>query len=201
MGFVYRFYELSKPCESLCLKSIIWEKWIKLTFSGCPRKFYHRFMYIAPSSGHALLNLNVPLKFDSKEVWGCFLMSGVRMLLFLKDWWKFIQIHQYYTMALFKFWGFADNADGLIRENSLDYLCTPWCTGLSANPIQDLHKAQKAFRLELPECVFIVMWHGLCDADPSLVCKALDKGRHIRDQHEPATPELQWLLMVTILGW
>ena len=27
-------------------------------------------------------------------------MSGVRMLHFLKDWWKFIQIHQYYTMAL-----------------------------------------------------------------------------------------------------
>ena len=24
-------------------------------------------------------------------------MSGVRMLHFLKDWWKFIQIHQYYT--------------------------------------------------------------------------------------------------------
>ena len=33
---------------------------------------------------------------DSKELWGCFLMSGVRMLHFLKDWWKFIQIHQYY---------------------------------------------------------------------------------------------------------
>ena len=27
-------------------------------------------------------------------------MSGVRMLHFLKDWWKFIQFHQYYTMAL-----------------------------------------------------------------------------------------------------
>ena len=27
-------------------------------------------------------------------------MSGVRMLHFLKDLWKFIQIHQYYTMAL-----------------------------------------------------------------------------------------------------
>ena len=37
---------------------------------------------------------------DSEEVWGCFLMSGVRMLHFLKDWWKFIQIHQNYTMAL-----------------------------------------------------------------------------------------------------
>ena len=26
-------------------------------------------------------------------------MSGVRMLHFLKDGWKFIKIHQYYTMA------------------------------------------------------------------------------------------------------
>ena len=30
-------------------------------------------------------------------------MSRVRMLHFLKDWWKFIQIHQYYTMALVLF--------------------------------------------------------------------------------------------------
>ena len=28
-------------------------------------------------------------------------MSGVRMLHFLKDWWKFIQIHQYDTMMDF----------------------------------------------------------------------------------------------------
>ena len=32
----------------------------KLTFTGCPRNFYHRFTYIAPSSGHSLLNLNMP---------------------------------------------------------------------------------------------------------------------------------------------
>ena len=56
-------------------------------------------MYIAPSSDHELLKLNLPLIY-SKEVLGCFLMSGVRMLYFLKDWWKFIQIHQYYIMAL-----------------------------------------------------------------------------------------------------
>ena len=29
-------------------------------------------------------------------------MSGVRMLHFWKDWWQFIQIHQYYTMALIR---------------------------------------------------------------------------------------------------
>ena len=35
-----------------------------MTFSGCPRKFGHRFMYIhvAPSSGHSLMNLNVHFK-------------------------------------------------------------------------------------------------------------------------------------------
>ena len=51
-------------------------------------------MYIAPSSGH------ISFLIDSKEVWGCFLMSGERMQHFLKDKWKFIQIHQYYTLAL-----------------------------------------------------------------------------------------------------
>ena len=49
-------------------------------------------MYTAPSSGEPLLNLNLP----------CFLMSGVRMLYFSKDQWKFIPIHlcYIYTMAL-----------------------------------------------------------------------------------------------------
>ena len=28
-------------------------------------------------------------------------MSGVRILHFLKDWWKFIQLHQYYTELCF----------------------------------------------------------------------------------------------------
>ena len=33
-------------------------------------------------------------------MWGCFLMSGVKILHFLKDWCKSIPIHQNYTMAL-----------------------------------------------------------------------------------------------------
>ena len=37
-------------------------------------------------------------------MWGCFLMSGVKILHFLKDWWKSIPIHQNYTMALRIFW-------------------------------------------------------------------------------------------------
>ena len=37
-------------------------------------------------------------------MWGCFLMSGVKILHFLKDWWKSIPIHQNYTMALLECW-------------------------------------------------------------------------------------------------
>ena len=36
-------------------------------------------------------------------MWGCFLMSGVKILHFLKDWWKSIPIHQNYAMALMLF--------------------------------------------------------------------------------------------------
>ena len=36
-------------------------------------------------------------------MWGCFLMSGVKILHFLKDWWKSIPIHQNYTMALMQY--------------------------------------------------------------------------------------------------
>ena len=34
----------------------------KRNFSGCPRKFHHRVMYIAPSKGNILFNLNFPFK-------------------------------------------------------------------------------------------------------------------------------------------
>ena len=44
---------VSSLVKHFCLKpSVFLENCIKLTFSGCPRKFYHRVMYIAPSSGH-----------------------------------------------------------------------------------------------------------------------------------------------------
>ena len=43
--------------------SNFWENCIELIFSGCPPKFYHRVMYIAPSSGHISLNFNMPFKF------------------------------------------------------------------------------------------------------------------------------------------
>ena len=60
---------------------------------------------IAPSRSHSLLPPILPCKVIlSQEVWGYFLMFGVWMLHFSKDWWKFIQIHQNYTMALKHLW-------------------------------------------------------------------------------------------------
>ena len=100
MGFVYRVVWVLKALWIVLSETAIWENCIKLTFSGCPRKFYHRVIYIAPSCGHISLNFNTPFTLILKEVWGCFLMSAVRMLHFLKEWWKLIQIHLYYTMAL-----------------------------------------------------------------------------------------------------
>ena len=53
----------TKLCEPFCLKlNFLRKLHIKLTFSGCPRKFYHRVMYIAPSSGHISFNCNMPFK-------------------------------------------------------------------------------------------------------------------------------------------
>ena len=42
--------------------------------SGCPQECYHRFMYIAPSIGRSLLNINVPFKLILRMfevVFGC----------------------------------------------------------------------------------------------------------------------------------
>ena len=61
------------------------------------RKSIVTCMYIAPSSGHELLNLNLHFKLIQRRFEGFFFRSEVRMQHFLKDWWKFIQIHQYYT--------------------------------------------------------------------------------------------------------
>ena len=49
-------------------------------------------MYIAPSSNLSLLTRNLPFEVIL-EIWGGFLMSGVRMLHFSKDWWTLYIIH------------------------------------------------------------------------------------------------------------
>ena len=71
----------------------LWKNCIKLIFLGCPENFTIGLW--APSSGHELINLDYlldwfwwGLRLFSGEVWGCFLMSGVRMLHFFKDWWN-----------------------------------------------------------------------------------------------------------------
>ena len=46
------------------------------------------------------MDLQSAFSSDSNEVWGCFMMSRVRMLNFSNNLWKFFQIYQYYTMAL-----------------------------------------------------------------------------------------------------
>ena len=63
MGFVYRVVRVLKAlCIFLSETINFLRNCIKLTFLGCPRKFYHRGMYIAPSSGHISLNFNMLFK-------------------------------------------------------------------------------------------------------------------------------------------
>ena len=103
MGFVYRLLWILEALWIVLPETInnLRKLHTKNNILGYPWKFYHIFMYIAPSSGEPLPNLNLPLKIDSKEVWDFFLMCGVRMLHFKKRYWlKLIQIYQYYTMAL-----------------------------------------------------------------------------------------------------
>ena len=65
----------------------------KIKHSKLIKEFYHdRLMYIVPFGDNSLI---------TQIGWsGCFLMSGVRMLRFPKDWWKFIQIQQYYRLLV-----------------------------------------------------------------------------------------------------
>ena len=105
-NFSNRFCLVSFMNSKILVNCSVWnyqyvEKFTQKFVQGCPQEFSHRFMYISSSSDHSLLTPNLPFKSDSEEVWGwVFFMSGVRTLLFSKDWWKFIQIHQYHTMAL-----------------------------------------------------------------------------------------------------
>ena len=64
MGLVYRVVWDLKALWFLLLSETInfLRKLHKANISGCPRKFYHRVMYIAPSSGHISLNCNMPFK-------------------------------------------------------------------------------------------------------------------------------------------
>ena len=54
-------------------------------------------------------------------MWGCFLMSGVKILHFLKDWWKSIPMHQNYTMALK-----GKSGTGLLEERAKKFRTKQW---------------------------------------------------------------------------
>ena len=96
------FIKVLKPCELFCLKlAIYFEKYAKKN-SPPPENFTCRFVYIAPSNDNSLLTLKLTIKVksNSKEVWSCFVMVRSDHVTLSKDWWKFIHIHPYYTMAL-----------------------------------------------------------------------------------------------------
>ena len=66
-----------------------------------PQEFYHRFMYIAPSSDHLLLTVIPPFKVILRRfevVFWC--LEWDHQCTFWKDQGKLIQIHQYYTIMV-----------------------------------------------------------------------------------------------------
>ena len=68
MGFVYRIVRVLKALWIVFSETInILRKLHKNNIFGMPRKFYHRVMYIAPSSGHELLSFNFPFKYILKR--------------------------------------------------------------------------------------------------------------------------------------
>ena len=66
IGFVYRVVWVLQALWIFLSETINFlrklHKSLKLTFLGCPPKFYHSVMYIAPSRGHISLNFNMPFK-------------------------------------------------------------------------------------------------------------------------------------------
>ena len=84
-----------------CVKPLIfWEICKKKNWGRPPRITYHRFLYIAPFSGHSWLTLNLPFNVIPKEVWGCLLMLGVWMLHFSKDWGPFNRTCHQWQLAI-----------------------------------------------------------------------------------------------------
>ena len=67
---------------------------------GCPRKFCHRSMYIAPSSDHSLLNHYLAFKLLLRMFEVVSWCQGWECCTFYKKWWKFIQIQQYYILII-----------------------------------------------------------------------------------------------------
>ena len=61
-------------------------------------------MYIAPSSSHISMNLNLPFKLILRRISVAFwFLEFTKILHFLKDWWKVIKIRQYCGFNLYYF--------------------------------------------------------------------------------------------------
>ena len=115
MGFVYNYGVLwiLRALWIILSKTInILRKLQKKNFWDAP-DIFNMFMYIAPSSGKPLPDLNLPFKWILRRfevvfwcrAWECY---------FLKDWWKFIQIHQYFTIMALRQW--VITSEGLFYE-------------------------------------------------------------------------------------
>ena len=139
-----------------------------------PWEFYPRFMLKVPSTDHSLLTLNMPFKMIVlKEVWGCFLMSGMRILPFSKDWMKFIQIHQYYPILSYECFAqeqiFLMRADLKLQWRFVNCYCDIWITDCTHErekrllrvcslAFQSGEKKSGSFKcvlLTMPDCYFI----------------------------------------------
>ena len=83
-----------KGARALCLRVV------RPSVRERPREFYHRLMYKAPSSDHSLLTLNLPFKVILRKFdvvfWCLYRENDAR----LKNGWKFIHFHLYYTIDL-----------------------------------------------------------------------------------------------------
>ena len=83
------WFVLSKP-------SIFWEICFKKkTILGCPPEYFTIYVKL-------YVHVHLPLVYIAKPLCALSMWFGVVfwMLHFQKDWWKLIQIHQYYTMPL-----------------------------------------------------------------------------------------------------
>ena len=64
------------------------EDFAQRNFGPYPREFYHRFMYIAPSSHHSLLTLNLPFKVILRRSAVVFSCLELECCTFSKAWRK-----------------------------------------------------------------------------------------------------------------
>ena len=146
MGVAYRVvWVLKMPCESFCLKpAIFWGNCIKklsetshilgklhkTNIFRMPGQNFTIVMYIAPSSVHELLNVNLPFKLILRRLRLFSDIWSENAALFERFIHSFIQIHQYYNNSSFLYalfpWAelptchFQNKAYSVLLPRSLD---------------------------------------------------------------------------------